>query len=314
MREVTLEQFRALFPHCPLSTATEQLPLLNATMRQYRINNKRRIAAFCATLAQESGEFRYRTELASGADYEGRRDLGNEYPGDGRAFKGHGRIQITGRANHTAYTLYILKSGHVPFVDFRNAYQAHRLADDPYALDSSGWFWSVLHDLNSLADADNFLKTQIKVNGRNRRTGLPNHWKERNDYYQRALRILPDDVGFDDLPDAGPAIDVEAVVNDAPVTAEATTTPAAPVESASVMENGLLNKAMASDGAKQAGKTVLIRLARPLGVFLTALEAGNAYAWLGAVVLVVGAGVVIYYEREQLKRLAVRLTAKVKGK
>ena len=317
MRELALKDFRAVFPHCPPRTAEEQLPLLNATMRQYAINNKLRIAAFCATLAVESGEFRYRSELASGRAYEGRRDLGNVQPGDGVAFKGHGRIQITGRHNHTAYARYIKKSGHVTNLDFSRPSLAHRLAEDPYALDSSGWFWSVLHDLNSLADRGDFLSTQVKVNGRNRLTRRPNHWKERNGYYQRALQILPDDIGFADEPaPVAPVVDVEVDAVAAQLPQQSTTATVPPTATASVLDNGIVNSTVAGVDAKQAGKTILktaaVRLGRPAALLIGALEAGNVFAWLGVGVAVAGIGVLIYLEREELKRGARWLVARLK--
>jgi putative chitinase len=60
-------------------------------------------AHFLAQCAHESGGFIFREELASGAAYEGRLDLGNIQPGDGVKFKGRGYIQLTGRANYTRF-------------------------------------------------------------------------------------------------------------------------------------------------------------------------------------------------------------------
>ena len=55
-----------------------------------------------ANLCHESGGFVYMKEIASGEAYNGRRDLGNVYPGDGPKFKGCGPLQVTGRSNHQA--------------------------------------------------------------------------------------------------------------------------------------------------------------------------------------------------------------------
>lgn len=75
---------------------------LRATLEQYEINTPLRLAHFLAQTCHESDGYCTTEEYASGAAYEGRRDLGNTEPGDGRRFKGRGLIQLTGRANYTA--------------------------------------------------------------------------------------------------------------------------------------------------------------------------------------------------------------------
>tara|TARA_R100001530_G_scaffold80694_1_gene56324 strand:+ start:2428 stop:3147 length:720 start_codon:yes stop_codon:yes gene_type:complete len=62
-----------------------------------------------ANLAHESCNFVYMEEIASGAAYNGRTDLGNIYPGDGQKFKGCGPLQLTGRHNHHKFKQWLLK-------------------------------------------------------------------------------------------------------------------------------------------------------------------------------------------------------------
>ena len=62
----------------------EYLNNINAALIEGQINTCLRKSAFLAQLAHESLQLVYMEELASGAAYEGRKDLGNTQVGDGK--------------------------------------------------------------------------------------------------------------------------------------------------------------------------------------------------------------------------------------
>lgn len=129
---------------------------LDNAIHQYDIDgNKLRVQHFLAQIFHESGRLLYNKELASGAAYEGRKDLGNTQPGDGVRFKGRGFIQITGRANYItmAKDLAIDCVNHPEMIELPQ-----------YAAMSAAWFWSK-HGLNALADADDFQHITKRING-----------------------------------------------------------------------------------------------------------------------------------------------------
>lgn len=77
---------------------------LVTAMRKYGIGKTPlERAHFLAQTNHESGNFVYKEEIASGTAYEGRADLGNTEPGDGKRYKGRGYIQLTGRANYKKF-------------------------------------------------------------------------------------------------------------------------------------------------------------------------------------------------------------------
>jgi putative chitinase len=123
--------------------------------------------------AHETDGFRTTTEYASGAAYEGRRDLGNVRPGDGPRFRGHGMIMITGRANHAKASKAL---GH----DFV-AHPTH-LAEPRWAALASCWWWQN-HGCNRLADANDIEALTRRING-----GV-NGLAERRIYQARARQV-----------------------------------------------------------------------------------------------------------------------------
>lgn len=131
------------------------LPALNAAMLEFGINTPARVASFLAQLAHESGQLVYVRELATGAAYEGRKDLGNTQPGDGVRFRGRGLIQITGRTNYAA-------CGRALGLDLLA--QPALLEQTVNACRSAGWFWQS-RGLNALADAGDQVAVTRRVNG-----------------------------------------------------------------------------------------------------------------------------------------------------
>jgi predicted chitinase len=171
---VSLQQLKAIMPNLSDGRAREVLPHLNKAMAEAGITTKLRKAAFLAQLAHESGQFRYFEEIASGAAYEGRKDLGNTQPGDGKRFKGRGPIQLTGRSNYTAASRAL-------GIDLVN--NPKRAADVDVGFRTAAWFWNT-RNLNTYADAGNFREVTRRING-----GY-NGLADREAYYRRALNVL----------------------------------------------------------------------------------------------------------------------------
>lgn len=144
--------------HAKASHVSRYAAALKEKMESYSINTNLRKAHFLAQIGHESGELIYSEEIASGAAYEGRKDLGNTQKGDGRKFKGRGLIQITGRANYTEY-------GKFRNIDYTADENYLLLSTDAAtAVDCSCWYWVTRH-LNELADKDDVLAITKRING-----------------------------------------------------------------------------------------------------------------------------------------------------
>lgn len=157
------------------------LPAVVESLRACECATVDRIAMWCAQIGHESGGLYYTEEIASGAAYEGRADLGNTQPGDGVRFKGRSWIQITGRSNYTRLSLWAHSKGLVPtstyFVD-----HPERLAADEYAGLGAAWYWVVARpDINALADRRDLETVTRRINGGT------NGLADRRERYNRAL-------------------------------------------------------------------------------------------------------------------------------
>lgn len=179
---VTAEQLGQIMP----LAKKKRIPIwhgpLNNAMIEFGISTPFRMAAFLANVAHESGELLYTREIASGAAYEGRKDLGNIYPGDGKKFPGRGPIEITGRDNY-------MRAGDalgLPLLDHPE------LLEDPiHGSRASAWWWA-WKGLNQLADIPDFQGICGVINTGNPHTPANRirGFDDRLLYYNRARRVL----------------------------------------------------------------------------------------------------------------------------
>lgn len=186
---ITLEQLEDCIPKATDKDRMAFIKPINQTLEEFDINTNTRIAAFLAQVAHESGNLRYTEELASGTNYEYRKDLGNldfralqiahaNYTTTGKFYKGRGLIQITGYFNYKecgeALGLDLI---HVPTL----------LVEEENACRSAGWFWKK-HNCNTLADQDKFAHISQAINGG--KLGQANGHIERDENYLRCKRVF----------------------------------------------------------------------------------------------------------------------------
>jgi putative chitinase len=167
------------------SRAAQWIAPLQAACDRFEISAPLDVAAFLATVGVESGRLVYTKEIwgptSAQLGYEGRADLGNTQPGDGKLFMGRGLIQITGRRN------YLLCG-----IGLELDLIAHpELLEQPAdAALSAGWYW-FNRKLSSLAEAGNFLAVSRAVNlGNPNSKAMPLEYSQRLALYGAAKKAL----------------------------------------------------------------------------------------------------------------------------
>lgn len=164
MIQLTTEILRAA-TGCTAARAATWLGPLQQTCERFDIDTPQRVAGFLPQLGHESGGLQFVREIwgptAAQARYEGRKDLGNVQPGDGKKYMGRGLIQITGRSNYAQVRDGLQKviDGVPDFIEV-----PAELERIPWAALSAGWFWQSRR-LNQYADSGDFITMTKRING-----------------------------------------------------------------------------------------------------------------------------------------------------
>ena len=171
---LTTTELKAIYPYATIMNIGKYIGYLNAYFMPYSIITPLRQCMFLAQIGHESGQLRYCEEIASGRAYEGRKDLGNIYPGDGIRHKGRALIQVTGRANYEE----ISRDFNIDFIS-----RPEKLCEPEYAVRAAFWFWQK-RNLNKWADQEDIEKVTRIING-----GL-NGLADRIELYNNAKAVL----------------------------------------------------------------------------------------------------------------------------
>lgn len=204
--ELTKEQLKQLLPKNPY--IDHWFHALSQLLPDYEINTPKRIAAFMAQCAHESGSFtslkenlnykpaslrklfdKYfptdelaeeycskpnKQEAIASRIYANRMGNGPEESGDGYKYCGRGLIQLTGKSNYVAFA---------DSLEITPEEASEYLATFEGAAQSACWFWET-NNLNALADKGDILTMTKRINGGT--IGL----EDRIKHYEEALHIF----------------------------------------------------------------------------------------------------------------------------
>lgn len=158
----------AIAPKAPASKREKQADIIASFaemlpdfLERFSVTSASRIQHLLAQVAHECDGFCTLEEYASGAAYEGRKDLGNVQKGDGKRFKGRALIQLTGRDNYRKFTVWI--QSYVPGAPDFEA-RPELVATFPWAVWALFYYWST-RGLNAIADRDDLVLMTRRING-----------------------------------------------------------------------------------------------------------------------------------------------------
>jgi len=203
---ITLELLQKVCPKTKKEVLETYVAPINKVAKAYGIlDNHKRVAAFLAQIAHESGGFNFtkenlnynakalqsvfkkyyptekdaivherKPEQIANRVYAGRMGNGDEKSGDGWTYRGRGLIQLTGKENYTKFSESIKKP-------LKEAVDYLETAEG--AVESAAWFWNK-NKLNELCDKDDFTTLTKRINGGT------NGLEDRKHHYEIALKAL----------------------------------------------------------------------------------------------------------------------------
>jgi putative chitinase len=179
---LTKEQLGRIMLCSPNSLPDSLMDDLAAAVETFHLD-RINLAYFLGQCGEESGGLRYPVEIASGADYEGRADLGNRREGDGVKFAGTGWIQVTGRSNHQAFSDHLEGLGK-PDPKIMEIGKTYTSEVYPWSISAFWWFDNGMIDFcKARPDVD---RVGQRVNGQYPPRGAA----ERRAYTERAMKEL----------------------------------------------------------------------------------------------------------------------------
>ena len=201
--KLTASQLKQMVPG--ITHADHWIEAFDQLLPDYEINTPKRVAAFIAQCAHESGNFRFLKEnlnykaeslMKTFPKYFSDRDTANAYAkqpvkianrvyanrmgngdeasGDGYRYCGRGLIQLTGKTNYDWFAASL---------EISSTEASEYLETFEGAAQSACWFWES-NNLNVEADAGDIKKMTKKINGGY--IGLDDRIK----HYEHALHIL----------------------------------------------------------------------------------------------------------------------------